>query len=535
MTPTYYVYFTSATIVTSSILFQGFKGTPTSIITVVLGFLVICSGVVLLQLSKSAKDVPDVAVFKGDLDQVRTVAEQEEPESEPKADAIRGAAGIVRRLSQARQKTELAEAKRVWEEKRKDQMEPIDENEQVEWDGLRRRKTTINGAAPGSLRRQKTIHPPLGMTHFPDEGSLGDGDESRPASTDVHGGSGLHGGFLSGFRRKSARLSHTQSLSDRPTPGDGTADMPNRPVTTIATVTPKADLSDTAYHGAQPTDGSMEMDHVLGLPHGLTPPDRREHGKPIMWADNVEDRPRTSSRGNPTASGGPTPPLHSAKRQFSFHNVFHRQSSNNKESNKQHYDPRNSNNTPISPGAMSFTEEVKRPTSRLGIGSRHGGHGGSKDKIKVATEEERLGLVKGDSSNRLPLPEYSEHEEDDDWGGLTSSRSTRPRERDLTAESEVTPLEQETSRTPLIREDGDDHYDDYEDEQDERRRGGGRSAGASNSPRPPPIPAKNSPRLVAPSNEWDGRGGGRGRGGPPPPPPSGAGGSKGSAGGPAFI
>ncbi|EOD43372.1 hypothetical protein GTA08_BOTSDO12767 [Neofusicoccum parvum] len=80
VTPTYYVFFTSATIVTSAILFQGFKGTGTTISTVVMGFLVICSGVVLLQLSKSAKDVPDAAVFKGDLDQVRTVAEQEEPD-----------------------------------------------------------------------------------------------------------------------------------------------------------------------------------------------------------------------------------------------------------------------------------------------------------------------------------------------------------------------------------------------------------------------------------------------------------------------
>lgn len=50
-----------------------------------MGFLQICAGVVLLQLSKSAKNVPDTEVFRGDLDQVRTVAEQEEPEYEPKA------------------------------------------------------------------------------------------------------------------------------------------------------------------------------------------------------------------------------------------------------------------------------------------------------------------------------------------------------------------------------------------------------------------------------------------------------------------
>ncbi len=67
VTPTYYVFFTSATIVTSAVLFQGFKGSAVTIATVIMGFLVICSGVVLLQMSKSAKDLPDAALFKGDL------------------------------------------------------------------------------------------------------------------------------------------------------------------------------------------------------------------------------------------------------------------------------------------------------------------------------------------------------------------------------------------------------------------------------------------------------------------------------------
>src|SRR5271169_257446 len=98
-----------------------------SILTVVMGFLVICSGVVLLQLSKSAKDVPDVAVFTGDLDQVRTIAEQEQPETEPKADAIRGAAAIVRRISVARQKMEMDEARRLHEDRLRD-LEPIGED-----------------------------------------------------------------------------------------------------------------------------------------------------------------------------------------------------------------------------------------------------------------------------------------------------------------------------------------------------------------------------------------------------------------------
>ncbi|KAF9290411.1 hypothetical protein BGZ88_007351 [Linnemannia elongata] len=52
VTPTYYVTFTSTTIITSAILYQGFNATVTAIITVCLGFLVICGGVLLLQTSK---------------------------------------------------------------------------------------------------------------------------------------------------------------------------------------------------------------------------------------------------------------------------------------------------------------------------------------------------------------------------------------------------------------------------------------------------------------------------------------------------
>jgi hypothetical protein len=167
VTPTYYVYFTSSTIVTSAVLFRGFHGTGIQIADVVMGFLFICSGVVLLQLAKSSKDVPDAAVFKGDLDQVRTVAEQEEPESEPRADTIRGGAGIIRALSRVRTQRQADEVRRMHEE----HMEPIGEGETVEWDGLRRRKT-ISTAHTTSVRRTKTIHPPLGMSHFPDDDNV---------------------------------------------------------------------------------------------------------------------------------------------------------------------------------------------------------------------------------------------------------------------------------------------------------------------------------------------------------------------------
>lgn len=170
------MYFTSATIVTSAILFQGFKGTATSISTVVMGFLQICSGVILLQLAKSSKDVPDTAVFKGDLDQVRTIAEQEEPESEPRADTIRGGAAVLRAVSKRRTLRQVEEIEKLHNER----VEALGDCEMVEWDGLRRRRT-LQATNRSSVKSTKTLHPPLGMSRFPDDDAEAKDIESQAA------------------------------------------------------------------------------------------------------------------------------------------------------------------------------------------------------------------------------------------------------------------------------------------------------------------------------------------------------------------
>lgn len=85
--------------------------------------------------------VPTPTIFSGDLYQLSIPAEQGQPESESKADAIRGAAAIVRRFSIARQEWEIDEIKRLHAEKQAD-LEPVQDGEHIEWDGLRRRRTT---------------------------------------------------------------------------------------------------------------------------------------------------------------------------------------------------------------------------------------------------------------------------------------------------------------------------------------------------------------------------------------------------------
>jgi hypothetical protein len=353
--------FTSSTIVTSAVLFQGFSGSAMSIVTMVMGFLTICSGVVLLQLSKSAKDVPDAAVFKGDLDQIREVSQQEASEIEPKADAIRGAAAIIRRISVSRQKMEEEEAKRFFKEKQEDQLSQPGDNEIIEWDGLRRRKTVIGDhptMTPRSSRSVRTPLPPLGMSRFPTE------DESMPTRTP----SGNHS-FLSDVRSRASTILQTP-LHWRQLHDDDEPQTSVHPValTEIALNNNNKHSVDTAYHGGN--DGHLEppFQPQTGRERSNTP-------RSIVWAD---ERPDSS----PTRSShlAPEPPHQYARRQFSFTTLFGRKKSHE-----------NVPHAPVSPGRGILRTTTPRRA------------------VKAATEEERLGLVKGDrqSSNM-------EHDIDDD-------------------------------------------------------------------------------------------------------------------------
>ncbi|KAI4088765.1 MAG: hypothetical protein LQ339_008665 [Xanthoria mediterranea] len=368
VTPTYYVFFTSATIVTSAVLFRGFAGDWKPIVTMVLGFLQICAGVVLLQLSKSSKDVPDATVFSGDLDQVRTVAEQEEPESEPKADAIRGAAAIIRRISMSRQKMEAEEAKRVHEERLRDQMEPIGENERVEWDGLRRRKTVLDGPSRG-LQRRKTLHPPLGMAYFPDDDDIRD---SRGNPDDDEEQQRVDAGFMNSLKRRAQSSLHPGQW--RNGPPDARSPMHPVPLTDVNVLPYKG--VDNPLHPPQ-ADGSADATHAFGLPQGLN--------SPRTTSDDALRRLAPPLHHQSQSSLAPTPPLHSAKRQFSFQNAFKRRRSD----------------------VQAESSDAVRPVSRSGLGSRSGN---KNPLLKSATEEERLGLVKGDSTHSIPPPDYDDGE-----------------------------------------------------------------------------------------------------------------------------
>lgn len=81
VTPTYYVIFTTLTIISSIVLYRGFDASPVDIVTCVFGFLVICSGVALLHNSKSQPQVEDGSNgSEGGLRRKRTILQMFENE-----------------------------------------------------------------------------------------------------------------------------------------------------------------------------------------------------------------------------------------------------------------------------------------------------------------------------------------------------------------------------------------------------------------------------------------------------------------------
>ncbi|KAI0872694.1 magnesium transporter NIPA-domain-containing protein [Hypoxylon argillaceum] len=470
VTPTYYVYFTSTTIITSAVLFRGFKGTAVQIITVVFGFLTICSGVVLLQLSKSAKDVPDTAVFAGDLDQIQTIAEQEQPETEPKADALRGTAALLRRISNARTKMEHEEFQRLHKEKELERLATVSEDgqpEQFEWDGLRRRRTTVgsNRSRPFTAPSPaQTPHPPMGRTRLLSDEELEELERDRQMSPGVLSS-------IAGTIRQRARsvLVHRPELPQQEgLHSSASVHSLTHPVqlTQIAVPDQKYDGDDSRYG--------------YGLPAG---PYGTEYGGASSISSKSGDRhiqftesPRPGA--SATSLAPPTPPPHrdhprSARRQFSFQNVFRRHQADRVQ------DP-------------ALPPMHEHPTRQ---GMRARGYSDRTLKSKNATEEERLGLVTGDSQSMPTLPRYDgasndlDDDDDDDDDISTDEKRASKYGRVI------------TSSSPTRRSDDSDDkaYEEAMYEDTRRRWNESRNRSRDGSPRSsPPPPQPPSYRRNAP-------------------------------------
>lgn len=283
--------------------------------------------------------MPDAAVFAGDLNQIQVIAEQEQAETEPKADAIRGAAAIVRRFSTMREKMEVDEFKRLRQEKENSRLEVVSEdgNPQYEWDGLRRRRTTMGSQSGRSMttpvNAPGTPHPPLGMSRFPTDEELAEAD--RPFSA----------GLTRAFGTIRSRASSV--LPGHPEYRSSSVDTTNAPQN-IA----KNNIQ-SPMHPVQLTEIAVPSQHTggsnssWGVPHGQTAydPGASRH---IQFGGEIRHSPQTSL--------APTPPPHgTAKRQFSFQNVF-----------KKHRDQESGDDRP-----MSAKSTQGRPISSKGYAAPH--------------------------------------------------------------------------------------------------------------------------------------------------------------------
>ncbi|CDW99542.1 hypothetical protein [Sporisorium scitamineum] len=121
VTPTYYVIFTGATLITSIILQQGLNASVIDIVTLVMGFLVICAGIVLLQLSKiDPEELQDKPGLDRDTSLLMRASHSvishrgEKADSsayeDPGLDTVRGGMGIVGSMIRARSSRRLSSA-----------------------------------------------------------------------------------------------------------------------------------------------------------------------------------------------------------------------------------------------------------------------------------------------------------------------------------------------------------------------------------------------------------------------------------------
>lgn len=107
--PVYFCYFSSATLITSFILYQGLKASAVSLITMVLGFLTTCLGITLLQMSKV--DPKSLSTLDRKSTILLQASRQHTEEAEkghvtaledPGMDALRGGFGAVGSVIRAR-------------------------------------------------------------------------------------------------------------------------------------------------------------------------------------------------------------------------------------------------------------------------------------------------------------------------------------------------------------------------------------------------------------------------------------------------
>jgi hypothetical protein len=365
----------------------------------------------LLNLSQSAKDVPDTVVFKGDLDQVRTLAEVQESEHQPRADSVRGTAAIIRALSTSRRQREDDEARQVHDDMRKD-LQPIGENEPTyEWDGIRRRLSTAGyGSQRNSVRnagapRVPSKYSPEAHSYVatPRTGTGFTDPSTTTASPQDNMSSAQARHHLSGFFHR----------GQGPASGDiSQGHVQPMPLTDISIARAQAGRGDTPLGTPfVPLSPHAERPQTFGPASrvGTASTDAQSAALPALPSAG-----QTGMRSEPrvhTFEHHVPPSTSTAKRTFSFHNPLRNRTDGSSELGEPEPYRGAAGPTAGGTGSPPGPASQSRP--------HHRDHHYSKLMARGATEEERLGLVKGDShgsgrEGRDRSGSDSSHEETDD-------------------------------------------------------------------------------------------------------------------------
>ena len=292
--------------------------------------------------------------------------------------------------------------------------------------------------------RTPVQHPPLGMSHFPTD-SDSDHDEERPSTAGFSS-------ILGSIRTRAKSMVVPGHMRE-------TVQSPMHPVPLTEIAIPSYKGNDDSGNASYGHEGAG--DQVYGLRDQKTEYEGAG-GERHITIDEDANSHRTGSRGSSLHPGslGPTPPPHSARRQFSFQNVF-RKSQSQAHPSEEHQ------------------PQSRSPMIRKGLGARKT----SGPQVKDATEEERLGLVKGDTrTGRQPTAldyeddddneEEDEFTEDDKMGLKADSTPELGHRRDLTPPRREG-KEREKEMEAGVRSDEEEYYETQRQKWDSKKGGKG--------------------------------------------------------------
>ncbi|KAG7098209.1 hypothetical protein E1B28_000177 [Marasmius oreades] len=220
VTPTYYVIFTTFTLITTIILFQGLDADPKEIITIVLGFFTICVGITILQMSKvdpvqlSKLDRRSTILLQAARQNTQTVDEKGAVGIEdPGIDALRGSFGTFGSIVRARS------ARRMSQNSRASGLQPRPTGAAAAYDPgqpwLSPGKST-SGLPTDGLKRHQLYDPPVHTPGTPSIAAATKGDDASMRSVPS-----TNSQIVSHTKRPTIKFDDTDLVHSYHPPGSG--------------------------------------------------------------------------------------------------------------------------------------------------------------------------------------------------------------------------------------------------------------------------------------------------------------------------